>query len=585
MRVRSVRRWTTVTSALVGATVVLSGVAAAAPLDVQSQADLTAVPSADAAPQPVAADAAPAPVEVLGPQAGPAAAASGTADPDEPAGPGQPGGEAPVAPAGPGIPPEPSTAPDVAAIDGAVAAAVPGPAADTAAAADACTAMSTPVLQAVNPQSQVSLVTKFPSEVRSAAANWGFTEDKGVIFQAAAQPAPGLVPVYRLYHPVTGDFLWILTEAGRDRAVQLYGYELSQTDFYVSPTPVECAVPVYRYLQGDRHRLAVTTAERHALEATGWINEGAKFWATASGTAPTDPGTPPPVDGGDSVFTIAVIPDTQYDVMGSTRLTNRAEWLVENREELDLRFVMHTGDVVDYDTPDHWLYENASRSLKVLDDAGIPTALTIGNHDTAAVGVGGSAKPGGNAKVDVRDTRTFNTYFPASRYDPEGVFEAGKVDNNYQLFSAGGEQWMILTLELWPRTQVVEWARGVVASHPDHNVIVQTHSFLNADGSIYTNHDYGATSPMYLFNRLISQYPNIKMTFSGHVGQASSRADRTVAGTKVASFLGAFHTLSSNPIRLVEIDTEAGTISTRFYGPLNAATWPHWDRSVVGMEF
>ncbi len=180
---------------------------------------------------------------------------------------------------------------------------------------------------------------------------------------------------------------------------------------------------------------------------------------------------------------------------------------------------------------------------------------------------------------------TFNRYFPASRYQPEGVYEQGKVDNNYQLFSAGGEDWMILTLELWPRRGVIDWARGVVGSHPDHNVIVQTHSYLSADGSIYGKHDYGATSPRFLFDHLISDYPNIKMVFSGHVGTAAAREDRTDAGTKVASFLGAFHTLASNPIRLVEIDTEAGTVATEFYGPINGSTWPRWDRTVTGMDF
>ena len=28
----------------------------------------------------------------------------------------------------------------------------------------------------------------------------------------------------------------------------------------------------------------------------------------------------------------------------------------------------------------------------------------------------------------VRDTTTFNRYFPPSRYSPEGVFERGKID-------------------------------------------------------------------------------------------------------------------------------------------------------------
>lgn len=80
--------------------------------------------------------------------------------------------------------------------------------------------------------------------------------------------------------------------------------------------------------------------------------------------------------------------------------------------------------------------------------------------------------------------------------------------------------WLVLTLELWPRVEAVQWARGVVAAHPRHNVIINTHAYLTADGSIAQNSDYGVSSPQYLYDNLVKVYPNIKMVFSGHVGQA-----------------------------------------------------------------
>ncbi len=58
-----------------------------------------------------------------------------------------------------------------------------------------------------------------------------------------------------------------------------------------------------------------------------------------------------------------------------------------------------------------------------------------------------------------------------------------------------------------------------MAAHPDENVIVLTHSYLEADGSIsQSNGGYGATSPQYLYDNLIKVYPNIKFVLSGHVG-------------------------------------------------------------------
>ena len=300
---------------------------------------------------------------------------------------------------------------------------------------------------------------------------------------------------------------------------------------------------------------------------------------------PTNPAPPtvPPTPEVDPTFTIAVIPDTQQDVF-STRISNRAQWLVANRDALDLEFVLHTGDVVNWDTPTHDQFVDASKQLKPLDDAKVPTTLAIGNHDTFAVGVGGSARDARYTRQYVRDTTAFNTYFPATRYGVEGTFEPNKIDNNYQLFSAGGEDWMILTLELWPRAEAVEWAKKVVAQHADRNVIVMTHSYLEGNGTISTSAGYGATSPKSLYDTLISKYPNIRMVFSGHVGAGTSRTDTGVNGNKIVSYLGAYHSNTANPIRLVEIDTQNDTINTRVYSPNNNQTITG-NQKITGLNF
>lgn len=460
-----------------------------------------------------------------------------------------------------------------------VAAAV-APSATAATAASDCSAMTSDVYQAVNPKTQANLLTVNAKEIVSAGQKYGFTDDRGNQFDASTTASTGLSPVYRLWNPKSGDFVWIINPTERDNAVSKYGYQLQGVNFYASTKQLDCSVPVHRFLKGAKHRFAVTQADRDALSANGWRDEGARFWAAPAQV------TKPPVEPTDTTFTLAVIPDTQQDVFGSDRLTNRAQWLVQQRDALDLEFVMHTGDVVNWDTPDHAQYVNASESLKILDDAGVPTALAIGNHDTYAVGEGGSARPGGNAKIDVRNTETFNRYFSVDRYQVEGTFESGKIDNNYQLFSAGGEDWMIVTLELWARPEAIEWAKKVVAQYSDRNVIVVTHSYLDAEGNIsQSNGGYGATSPQYLYDNLISVYPNVRMVFSGHVGAGASRVDTGVNGNKVVSFLGAFHSSTTNQLRLVEIDTAADTINTRVYSPNNDQTFTQYTQAFDGMKF
>jgi len=271
-----------------------------------------------------------------------------------------------------------------------------------------------------------------------------------------------------------------------------------------------------------------------------------------------------------TAFTLAIVPDTQQEVLDAKddRLRNRFQWLVDNREVLNLRYMLQTGDFMNWDTPDHIQYERASAALEVLDRAGLPYALAIGNHDTAATKEGGSAAPG-NTRDNQRNTSTFNRYFGVSRQRRlEGVFEPGKVDNAYQTFAAGGLLWLVMNMELWPRAEVVEWAATVAERHPAHNIILITHSYLNGRGDIeQTNGGYGHNSPQFVFDKLVSRYPNFRLIFAGHTGQHGYRTDTVAGGGVVHSFLTTYHSNFDNPVRLLTIDTKAGTMQTRVFCP------------------
>ena len=287
-------------------------------------------------------------------------------------------------------------------------------------------------------------------------------------------------------------------------------------------------------------------------------------------------------------FTIAVLPDTQNEVFGGDqRFANRTQWLVDNRNVLNLAFVLHTGDMMNWDTPDHSQYAVARSAMGKLDAAGIPWIPAIGNHDTAAVCPGGSACPNQSAHDNLRRTGTFNQYFPLSRFSwVDGTFEGGKIDNTWSTFAAGSQDWLVLNLELWPRPAVISWARDVIASRPSHNVIIVTHSYLNGGGGIEQgNGGYGDTSPQYMYDNLVAPYSNVKFVFSGHVGTAGSRVDVRPDGSKVVSVLGTFHSDDTNPTQIFTVDTAAGTVSTKFYAPWNGATWPQYGKSVSGMRW
>jgi DNA repair exonuclease SbcCD nuclease subunit len=272
----------------------------------------------------------------------------------------------------------------------------------------------------------------------------------------------------------------------------------------------------------------------------------------------------------ESTFTIAVIPDAQQEVLDArdTRLANRFEWLVQNRKDLNLKMVMQVGDLLNWDTPDHIQYERASKALEILDKAKLPYALTIGNHDSAATKEGGSAAPG-NVHDNLRTTTTFNTYFPTKRFRAlESTYEKDKIDTACHAFKAGGLNWLVINLELWARKEPVDWARKVIEQHPDHNIIILTHSHLNGDGSInQRNGGYGDNSPQYVFDRLMKPYSNVRLVFSGHTGRHAYRTDQGEHGNTIYQFCQCYHSNDTNPVRLFEIDTRKGTLRTWVHCP------------------
>jgi len=339
-----------------------------------------------------------------------------------------------------------------------------------------------------------------------------------------------------------------------------------------------------------RARLLAASAALLALaSATTGLTTASAVPSPAVAVQPVPSGPtagPLPARDADRTFGIAVLPDTQRETHTASdrRMEQRSDWLAARQKSWDLRFALSVGDVADWDTPDHDQYANAARSLLPL-QASMPWATAVGNHDTAAVCPGGSACPGKKTWETVRDTSVFNTYFPASRFAAlDGEFEPGKIDNAYHSFRAGDVDWMVLNLELWPRKSVIAWANGVVKAHPDKNVIIVTHSYLTAGGSISkSNGGYGATSPKYLFDNLVKLYPNVKFVFSGHTGKARTRTDKGVKGNKIVSYLQCFHSNTSNPVRTVSIHTDSGKVYSDIHWPSTGKK--DKTKAVTGMKF
>jgi hypothetical protein len=438
------------------------------------------------------------------------------------------------------------------------------------AATAACSAFSANVHERVHPTGHSAALTLSSRQLASFAGR-GFVAKRETSMRMATKSGRGLVAVHRLYRTRYGpDFFYTASRTQIARATALRGYVDEGVAFYAATAPAPCLVPVWSYRKNGIHRFLSSAADSAALTAAGWTREKVRFYAGK------------PI--ANTTFTFAVYPDTQEEVYANHngRFRQRSQWLADHRRQLDLRFMVHTGDIVNWDTSDHAQYQVALDALVPLDQAGISYSLSPGNHDTAAVCPGGSACDPAHTYELLRDTTTYNHYLGRQSANREGAYERGKRDNSYQIYTAGGVGWLVLNLEMWPRAGVVTWAQRVVASHPKHNVIVVTHSYLTSSGAISTQRDYGDTAPTVLARELTLKYPNIRMVFSGHTGTAAHRVDRGVHGNRVDSFLTTMHDRVTNPVRLVEVDTKANHLKSWMYAPWTSTSYPQYTVQLSG---
>ncbi len=281
-------------------------------------------------------------------------------------------------------------------------------------------------------------------------------------------------------------------------------------------------------------------------------------------------------------WTLAVLPDTQiYAESYPQHFNAQTQWIVDHAESHNIQYVLHEGDITNRNTRAQW--DNAFASMNRLNGV-VPYAMAPGNHDYG---------PGGNGAT--RDS-LFNTpeYFgPGSFYANQasigGFYESGKTDNSWHTFAAGNSDWLVLALEWGPRDEVVEWANQVVADHPNHNTMLVTHAYMYYDETIYdwenkgssqswNPHSYGiekigsVNDGQELWDGLVSQHGNFRMTFNGHVLNDGTgfRSTLGVNQNPVQQMLANYQMNAEGgrgDMRLLEFKAD-GSVVVRTYSPV-----------------
>ena len=209
---------------------------------------------------------------------------------------------------------------------------------------------------------------------------------------------------------------------------------------------------------------------------------------------PTPSPTPVPTP-----FSIVWIPDTQNYARNQPEVFfSMRDWILENKEEKNVVFAVHSGDIVDGYSETMW--NNANEALVPLFEA-IPGLTAGGNHDITK---------SFNYRLYLKQTCVKMTLAEGQLY------EGGQAV--YALFSAGGTDFILMSFSYQVRGAAFPWAVEVLNAYPDRTAILLTHSGLNDDGSF-------TSDGKNLKNYVAAKCPNVRLLLCGHMRGAARRTD------------------------------------------------------------
>ena len=223
----------------------------------------------------------------------------------------------------------------------------------------------------------------------------------------------------------------------------------------------------------------------------------------------------------DDHWTVVALPDTQYGARDERYIRAQTEWIVDNLTEERIAFVSHEGDVVqNADRPVEWAYMDDAMSVL---DGEVPYAMLPGDQDWMVEGDRSSSIE--RYKSDFGPDR----YRSRDWYGGSGPTNGDRNRddlNSYQLFSAGGYEFLHLALEwevpgtVTDPTTPLGWAQRVLDQYPNRPTILTTHSYLKVREEARTtaveevNGD--GNSGEDIWQSLVSQNPQIFMVLCGH---------------------------------------------------------------------
>ncbi|MBE6764225.1 MAG: hypothetical protein E7553_07795 [Ruminococcaceae bacterium] len=281
-----------------------------------------------------------------------------------------------------------------------------------------------------------------------------------------------------------------------------------------------------------------------------------------------------PADGN---FTLLWVTDPQvYTNKYPEILSAQNDWILANANRLKVKYAVHTGDLVHYDSNDsQWQF--VSSEYKKWDDAGFAYGVLAGNHDMTG-----------------SDYSNYAKYFGASRYNNTETnwWYGGDYKNNYghyDLRSTGGANFVFVYLSYGNHSdEDIAWVNSVFAAYPNRIGVLAVHDYMATGGGRSERGEL-------LFNKVVLKNPNVRMVLCGHNYNSNravdeiddngdGKADRTVYQI-MANYQYATSNGGDGFIRFMECDVANGTITHRTYSPYTGTFGSAYEDGKVFDEF
>ncbi|MDR8412419.1 metallophosphoesterase [Nonomuraea sp. 3-1Str] len=278
-------------------------------------------------------------------------------------------------------------------------------------------------------------------------------------------------------------------------------------------------------------------------------------------------------------FSIVHFTDTQYISEGAVEQETAEEravwesayagivnWIKDNKAQRKISYVAHTGDIIENnirkpadEATQRQIVEMevSSKQQRVLDEANIPNGVIAGNHDNQS-----GTEDGPDA--------IYNKYYGPGRYrtaaqgwqhaEYGGPWKEGDNQNHYDLFSAGGLDFVVVGLSYGVTREEAEWADSVFKKFPDRNGILLSHDYLvpstNPDGR---GTGFSAPDGSMLYKTVVEKNPNVFLILAGHEHGVGTNVKPKVGRLGTASW-SCWRTTSSTRCR------PTGSVSPRSAG-------------------